>query len=155
MTDKNIRITVNGDPIATVELTREAALSYLTPEQRRAVPDGWIPDPDKLTIAHLLAAQSRARVMGFWGNGMYRMNPNAVPDIESCLLASRVPDEYRDDPRWTAQPTAESNCIVFRGIPVLVTSAVPWVDFDGDSRPVAGKAGAPERSTLHRCTASA
>lgn len=127
MTTKTIRITVNGDPIETYEMTRRTAESYLPAPQcpdpecrfgkRPTLPDDW--DPNVLTIAHLVGVQVRARIIGMsfdFAQASYRMRSEAAMQIETALVATKLP--------------SGAIGMAFRDVPVVIDETVPWVDFD-------------------------
>lgn len=122
MTDKPVRIIVNGEVHGVVEMTRQIAESYLPGPQcpdpdckfgKRSLPADW--DPDVLSIAHLVSAQRRARIAGLAfdiGKAVYRMRPEAAMQVEAALMATAA------------------GGMSFRNVAVVIDESVPWVDFE-------------------------
>lgn len=111
---KPVRITINGKPHSEVELTREVALSLMSEERRSAVPDGWIPDPNRLTLAHLISTLRRAVMLGVTGDAdafTFRMRREAALQVEEFM-------------------TLIKDGLAFRGYRVVIDESVPWVDLD-------------------------
>jgi hypothetical protein len=111
-----VRVTVNGQPFASVLHTREDEMAYRAADAP-SLPLDW--QPTTLTVAWLVRAQKLAHITGLAFDitrCRYRMRPEAAAQVETVLSRMDYPD-------------GTIGC-AFRSIRVETGADVPWCDFD-------------------------